>query len=249
MKKVILTITALVMVASGVAAVSAYEAHVINVKAKVENALLISYEDTNDLQGPLTVDFGTVFPEEWLSKHFSIGFSTSFAEASTRVDTVDWEIWAEKKELDPAVPTYYPWLGEAMYIKLDSQTGYVGGAPVSPAMAVPVKDYTVSPAVHLTGNITNSAMPGGVSSRTVYIWLDVPVYFDFYNPDTDVPNKPRADWADEQLAAYLGPPNTATSVQGTPSKVLPTGTVQGYTMGVDLKVQVVGIYKWVAPGP
>ncbi len=55
MKKILLGLSALVMVLSGVAMVSAYEAHLINVTAHVENALEV---DTTP------IDFGTVFPEE-----------------------------------------------------------------------------------------------------------------------------------------------------------------------------------------
>jgi predicted porin len=39
MKKAILILAALMLVASGVAAVSAYEAHVVNVRSHVENAI------------------------------------------------------------------------------------------------------------------------------------------------------------------------------------------------------------------
>jgi hypothetical protein len=68
MKKVILIFSAIVLVASGVAAVSAYEAHVINVKAHVENALSVNTSDVN---------FGTVFPQEWIVKKRSVELSQS----------------------------------------------------------------------------------------------------------------------------------------------------------------------------
>ena len=61
MKKVVLGLAALVLIVSGVAAVSAYEAHIINVKAKVENALTV---------GVSRLNYGTVFPEEFLLRTF-----------------------------------------------------------------------------------------------------------------------------------------------------------------------------------
>ena len=126
MKKVILISTALVMVLSGVAAVSAYEAHIINVTAKVENALTVSPDEDWDL--------GTIFPQEFFTKHYTVSLSTSFLaqkwvtewEEVGRVNAVEIEFWAEEKEktayipevLDPPAPavpaTYYAWMGEFM---------------------------------------------------------------------------------------------------------------------------------------
>jgi hypothetical protein len=72
MKKVLLVLGALVIVLSGVAMVSAYEAHVINVTAHVENAIVLEGVGI----GPdYEYDFGTVFPEEWLRKIFVVGVS------------------------------------------------------------------------------------------------------------------------------------------------------------------------------
>ena len=53
-KKILLGLVAVVAVAGGVAALSAYEAHVINVTAHIENALYVH---------PESRDFGTVFPQ------------------------------------------------------------------------------------------------------------------------------------------------------------------------------------------
>lgn len=130
MKKVILISTALVMVLSGVAAVSAYEAHIINVTAKVENALTVSPDEDWDL--------GTIFPQEFFVKHYTVSLSTSFLAQKWvteyveegRVNAVEIEFWAEEKEktpydpgdpeAEPPVPptaaTYYSWMGE--FIKL-----------------------------------------------------------------------------------------------------------------------------------
>jgi hypothetical protein len=233
-KKAILIVAALMLVISGVAAVSAYEAHVVNVKAKVENALEVV------IPGATELDFGTVFPEEWLTKHFTVQFSSSWGE-QTRVNAVDFQVWAECKleddmgNEDPADDVYYPWLGEALYVKLNGDEGYVGPAPAACPGAVQVMDYVAN--APLVGTLQTNVM----NSLQVNVWLDVPVFFDYYNEYTDVPNKPREAWADEQLAAFLGKP--IAEVVGIPSLVLPTGLgPHGYWMGVDLKIQVSNIY-------
>jgi hypothetical protein len=115
------------MVASGVAAVSAYEAHVVNVTAHVENALLLRSGQTTDAQVPLSIDFGTVFPQEWRKAHFDIEMSSSF-NATAEVDNITYELWAEWKKI-PADKLatvvcseninnveYYCWLGDALWV-------------------------------------------------------------------------------------------------------------------------------------
>ena len=98
-KKIILSIVTAIAVVGGVAAMSAYEAHVINVTAHIENALTVSDEH---------LDFGTVFPQEYLTRPFSISLSDSF-KAQDRVNKVDYEI-AQKpkcKAIDPQNPILY----------------------------------------------------------------------------------------------------------------------------------------------
>ncbi len=48
---------------------AAFEAHVVNVRAHIENALHVD---------PAEVDFGIVFPQEQLSEEFSVRLSDSF---------------------------------------------------------------------------------------------------------------------------------------------------------------------------
>src|SRR4030042_3976612 len=87
MKKVFLGGFALIAVVAGVAGMAAYEAHVINVIAHIENALSVSAEE---------LEFGTVFPQEYLTRPFSISLSTSFMEQD-RVDKVDYQIVQKPK--------------------------------------------------------------------------------------------------------------------------------------------------------
>jgi len=86
-KKIALSLIALVAVVGGVAAMSAYEAHVINVTAHIENALAVSTE---------AIEFGTVFPQEFVESDFTINLSESFL-AAERVDDVEYVIKQKPK--------------------------------------------------------------------------------------------------------------------------------------------------------
>lgn len=86
-KKIILTIGTILVVVASVAAFSAFEAHVINVTAHIENALSVD---------PHELEFGTVFPQEYLEKNFTISLSESF-QAADRVDDVEYVIKQKPK--------------------------------------------------------------------------------------------------------------------------------------------------------
>src|SRR3990167_7426960 len=86
-KKIGLGLVALVAVATGVAGLSAFEAHVINVTAKIENALAVSSE---------AISFGTVFPQEHLEQPLEVSLSRSFLDEN-RVDDVDYIIRQKPK--------------------------------------------------------------------------------------------------------------------------------------------------------
>ncbi|HDZ54688.1 MAG TPA: hypothetical protein ENI19_02650 [Candidatus Nealsonbacteria bacterium] len=94
-KKIILGLVAVVAVAGGVAVLSAYEAHVINVTARIENALSVAVEH---------IDFGTVFPQEYLEFPLEIALSGSFL-AEDRVDDVEYVIKQKPKPMPITAPT------------------------------------------------------------------------------------------------------------------------------------------------
>lgn len=99
MKKIALTLLGVVVVAGGVSAVSAFEAHIINVTAHIENALTV---DTKALS------FGTVFPQEYLTgQTFTVGLSDSF-KSQQRVNEVDYKIEQKPKcwNDNPATPVF-----------------------------------------------------------------------------------------------------------------------------------------------
>jgi len=87
-KRILLTIAAVAAVAVGVVGMSAFEAHVINVTAHIENALSVN---------TYGIDFGTVFPQENITdKTFDIGLSESFIGAE-RADNVSYKIMQKDK--------------------------------------------------------------------------------------------------------------------------------------------------------
>lgn len=87
MKKVLLSLGALAVALAVVPMFAAFEAHVINVTATIENALLV----------PVTpIKFGTVFPQEYLKKNLPIELSSSFMREG-RVDDVKYFIRQKPK--------------------------------------------------------------------------------------------------------------------------------------------------------
>jgi len=91
-KKIVLGLVAVVAVASGVAALSAYEAHVINVTAHIENALYVH---------PDALEFGTVFPQEYIERQFTVELSSSF-QLQDRLDDVNYVIRQKPKCVNEA---------------------------------------------------------------------------------------------------------------------------------------------------
>ena len=81
-RKILISLLSVAVIAAGVAAVSAFEAHIINVTAHIENALKVL---------PKEIKFGTVFPQEYLEEKLTIELSDSF-KAAERVDDVEYKI-------------------------------------------------------------------------------------------------------------------------------------------------------------
>ncbi|MFH1866566.1 MAG: hypothetical protein ABIJ81_00570 [Patescibacteria group bacterium] len=73
LKKGLLTLVAIAVVVAMIPMFAAFEAHVVNVTAKIENALTV---DT------APIEFGTVFPEEVLYHDLQMDLSGSFVEQS-----------------------------------------------------------------------------------------------------------------------------------------------------------------------
>jgi len=89
MKKILLGIASLGAALALLPMFAAFEAHVVNVTARIENALYVH---------PQSIQYGTVFPQEHLLSDFQITFSQSFSEDSqTRVGKVDYVIKQKPK--------------------------------------------------------------------------------------------------------------------------------------------------------
>lgn len=86
-KKITLLTFAFAIAIATVPMFAAYEAHVINVTAHIENALRVHTS---------VIPFGTVFPQEYLERGFDVSLSASFSEQS-RVDYVDYVIKQKPK--------------------------------------------------------------------------------------------------------------------------------------------------------
>ena len=84
MKKIFLGFSALAATLVALPMFAAFEAHVVNVTATIENALFVH---------PQSLEYGTVFPQEHLESSFFIAFSDSFSvKSQTRVGKVDYVI-------------------------------------------------------------------------------------------------------------------------------------------------------------
>ena len=87
MKKLLVFSGAIAALLVSVVGFSAFEAHVVNVTATIENALTVPTE---------SITFGTVFPQEHLNKPLSISLSQSFIDEG-RVDDVNYFIRQKPK--------------------------------------------------------------------------------------------------------------------------------------------------------
>src|SRR3989338_9176373 len=79
------------VIVAGAAAFSAFESHTINVTARIENALFVQ-EDA--------IDFGTVFPQEYLTSDVRVALSDSFL-GEDRVDDIRYVIKQKPKVKEP----------------------------------------------------------------------------------------------------------------------------------------------------
>jgi hypothetical protein len=217
MKKFIVLALIMVLVLSGIGSVMAYEAHKVNVRAHVENAITV----------PVEVDLGTVFPQEWVTgKKFDIHTSTSFcARLQDRVHRVEYTICAHHKVLEDG--TRVPWL-PGLYLRIENPDGY-GGMGSWVEVKEPVGGFCNFSTV--TDDYLHKVLgQEGNLQDWVHLGLDVPVFNGYVNEaleDYLKIVKPRP-WGGNDPSGYLDPP--------------PAGPDVGADYGVDLWIQVTGIY-------
>lgn len=176
MKKLLVGFLTLAAVFTVLPMFAAFEAHVINVTAKIENAMSVPVD-------PL--DFGTVFPQERLDKRVNIGLSDSFLTEG-RVESVDYMIRQKPK-------CAWIWNNGTEFDQESTQTGHVvpttGGAYDI--------DCGETPDPRPEG-VPNDATWGVLPSLCEYISKHSEV------TDTDEDGKPIA-WEDGHLASFHQP--------------------------------------------
>lgn len=117
MKKLFLGIGAAATALAVLPLFAAFEAHVINVSAKIENALFVH---------PESLEYGTVFPQEHLNSSFFLAFSQSFSEASQRrVGRVDYVIKQKPKCGQPVPNTDPVEYSDFGFVTEDAQGNFV----------------------------------------------------------------------------------------------------------------------------
>ena len=236
MRKVIMILAALILVVSGVAAVSAYEAHIVNVKAQVEMALKI--DEIGGTAPDYEVNWGTAFPEEWLTECIQISTSTSFC-AQTRVTEINYSVYAEAKPASELVA----WGGDFMYVKIyeTDPAGNPGNnadgswTRIDPAATPPADGYPTgltpqpgdTPIFITAGTLSKTSTPQDTADW-VAVAMDVPAFQGYYNADTDVDPKPSG----------MSIP-TVVIANTSPRFVGPGGSMD---FGINLKIQVTDIY-------
>ena len=223
MKKVVMVLGALLMMVSGTAMVSAYEAHIVNVTAHVENAVELQGVGFGPHYG---YDYGTVFPEEWMLKTFLVGVSDSFCQLSQQSRlNIDYELWVEEKD-------GYEWLGDALYFTVNWDFNVNPGGPKAADMLSVIDNGTPSggnvadaPILVLSDSLNkNNNLQDGITMA-----LDVPVFEGFYNQYTDVPIK-QSGKSEPTVIINIG------------ESRYPADMSLGVDLGVDVKIQVTRIY-------
>jgi len=221
MKKIIMLVAALLVIASGIMAVGAYEGHLVDVKAHVENALGVStYE----------VDFGTAFPEQPIETAVAVALSNSFREQE-RYSTVTYELWWEPKPIeegyiDPDGDKYFEPIYPYIALKVDS---------------IKAKDLTQIDEDRLE-DVCDGAIPIGIDDLStqgdlcdyIHLVFDPPVFDKWYNTCTD-PRDPSGVLSLEDKDYEV-----VTETLGCDGKTF-QAPVPHADLGNNLKIQVVAI--------
>lgn len=223
MKKILIGLSVLVLVVVSVPMFAAFEAHVINVTAHIENALKVL---------PLTgkLEFGTVFPQEYRTLSMLITTSSSFCQSTQRrVLNIDYKIVQKPKCVNEAgqfVPVNY-WDEECPvgYKQMPILCDYLSKTPkkVDPA---PYTDHGVL-AFH------NSNDPANIATGTINKDHDLQ---DDWVIDLPVPcfeGQCAQDW-DEFVHQH--------NPQANPNDYILPAELEGKDFGCDLWVEVTRIY-------
>jgi len=240
-KIVFSVIIALVLIVSGVTAVSAYESHLINVQAHVENAMWVNGEVFNSTYGAYTapVNYGILFPEQSKEIDVEVGLSNSFIaqyNVAGGYSTVDFNLYWEPKLVASGVVVVPPWVngGKTYYqpiwpymevdwgantlqlptATLGGQTaGYFGNIPIATSLSL-----------YATGHEQDS----------LHFVFHAPVFDYWYNSTTDPITPPGGVLSYNGGSGYNIASETVTC-SGTATYTVPVPNVD---LGNNLKIQV-----------
>ncbi len=241
MRRILTILSFPVALLLGMATVSAYEAHAINVTANVSNALNVSATAGTELGTP----GDPANPLRWRTIPIDISLSNSFT-GQARANTVDYMICAQPKPKthpgDPAIPFDplfhdFLWMGGASFIEFDEAAGifhWIGPTTLNfdntdiPAGITPPIAGVVCP----TGAVGSLTNPGDITD-TISLWLDVPAFQGVYNFSVDDAfDKVRDDAADC---------GSRSDTQPCVILPVPPANIAGTNLGLDLVVQVTDI--------
>jgi len=228
MKKGLMILAALLVIASGIMAVGAYEGHLVDVKAHVENAIGVqTYE----------FDFGTVFPEDYIEGSIMIGLSNSFVEQDT-YSSVYYDLWWEPKPIgqhvavDPDGDGYFEPIAPYITVEVDSSApGAIGAGRIASVLA------------KWDGPAGTAIVPIGIGSLSwdnedvcdkIHMNFTVPTFDNTYNKYTD----PMLDVALLKLADKDYQVDTETIECSATSSF--NAQVPHADLGNNLKIQVTG---------
>lgn len=227
MKKIILALVAMVAVAGGLVAMSAYEAHIINVTAHIENALTTH-------GGPIS--FGTVFPQEYTERDFYIQLSSSFqGQDPLRVNQVDYVIKQKTKcSCDDATGNECP-LGQYAPVNYTDDQCPAGYSPM-PSLC---KFLSKLPKDNESGDVgvasyyNNSGTPSDPSDDYCTSYTGQEMASGYLNYSDD-------DYQDNWAVDLKVPPIDGTVAQDWPAGC-PTVAQDSVDYGCDLWVEVTNI--------
>ncbi len=224
MKKAVLIVSALLLVVSGVAAVSAFEGHLIDIKAHVENAIGV---DTYEL------DFGAVFPQETPELYLPFGLSNSFmSDNQVRYSSLNYELYWELKpagDHDPE-PLYLDEYFQPLNPFLDVEF-YSGEATdiidTNEVHTVPTEGCAV---LFGSGKLGKSipAEPGDDCYDKLHFVLNTPVFEGYFNNLTNDPYD------------YMLMKDQFVTVNETMCGGAFVAEVPHADLGINLKIQITG---------
>ncbi len=233
MKRTFVALVAAIAFVVALPFVAAFEAHVINVTAQIDNALFVH---------PELLSFGTVFPQEYFETQFFISFSQAFSSATqTEHRGVDYVIKQKPQCVSEA--------GALVQVGEDETGAFVcpDGAAMRPFLCPYLSKHPDnSPSTGVNAN-NDTGLPAFHDPLTQYAYGKLVKF----NPNgTTIGNDPADTWTiDMAVPCYKGMcaqdwPAFVHShnPSADPAVYMADPVGQGQTFGCDLWVEVTSIF-------